>query len=71
MTIVDGNNLIGVSAARLPTLRNCAAEAKRTGNALDDPCAVNLFGFIVAIDYDYNGADAGGRDEVYQMEFSS
>jgi hypothetical protein len=73
MTIVGANTLVGVSATTLPTRRNCATEAKRTANALDDPWAVKLFGFIVAIDCDYSGAgaDTGRQEETYQMDFSS
>jgi O-methyltransferase involved in polyketide biosynthesis len=43
MTKVDGAILAGVSATTLWTLRNRAAEAKRTDGVFDDPWAVKFF----------------------------
>jgi hypothetical protein len=73
MTIVDGSTLVGVPATTHWTLRNRVTEAKRTGNELDDPWTVKLFGCGGP---DGRIADqllaAGPRgDETYQMDLSS
>jgi len=50
-TSIDGNVLDGVSATTLWTLRNRAAEAKRSDGVIRDPWAITVFD---AIDYDYD-----------------
>ncbi|WP_419179411.1 class I SAM-dependent methyltransferase [Mycolicibacterium iranicum] len=49
-TAIDGNVLDGVSATTLWTLRNRAAEAKRSDGVIRDPWAITAYD---AIDYDY------------------
>lgn len=49
-TAVDGSVLDGVSATTLWTLRNRAAEAKRSDGVIRDPWAITVYD---AIDYDY------------------
>ncbi len=50
-TSIDGNILDGVSATTLWTLRNRAAEAKRSDGVIRDPWAITAYD---AIDYDYD-----------------
>ena len=50
-TTIDGSVLDGVSATTLWTLRNRAAEAKRSDGVIRDPWAITV---LDAIDYDYD-----------------
>jgi O-methyltransferase involved in polyketide biosynthesis len=57
-TSIDGGVLEGVSATTLWTLRNRAAEAKRSDGVIRDPWAITLFD---AIDYDYGKFGRAGQ----------
>lgn len=50
MTAIDGSVLDGVSATTLWTLRNRAAEAKRSDGVIRDPWAITV---LDSIEYDY------------------
>jgi O-methyltransferase involved in polyketide biosynthesis len=55
---IDGNQLAGVSATTLWTLRNRAVEAERPDAVIDDPWAIRLY---EAISYDYDRFGAPSR----------
>lgn len=57
-TSIDGSVLDGVSATTLWTLRNRAAEAKRSDGVIRDPWAITVFD---AIDYDYDKFGRAGQ----------
>lgn len=57
-TSIDGSVLDGISATTLWTLRNRAAETKRSDGVIRDPWAITVFD---AIDYDYDKFGRAGQ----------